>query len=366
VFYLRLIITPAQDPIGAKRRSVTYTSHFSPYLFLGIFATFVIGTSIFASTDASTLRRENLSDANSQTLNVLSPNYSIATPGENLSVYANSINTKLALLSPQMGIGDNVIGARRTPESDPLGIIEYTVQEGDTLSEIAELFDVSVNTIKWENDLGNAIKPGQDIRILPVTGIRHTIEKGDTLSGISKLYDVEEDDIAVFNDIDDSKLVVGKKLIIPNGVKQEREVSIKNIIKGSKKNNVSSKGSGNGYYVRPTSGPITSLFGPRKGSYHYGIDFGAPTGTAIVAAADGRVVKTSCGSGYGKCLLIEHSNGTQSLYAHASKLYVGVGERVEQGETIAAVGSTGRSTGPHLHFEIIESNGKKRNVNFFK
>ena len=82
--------------------------------------------------------------------------------------------------------------------------------------------------------------------------------------------------------------------------------------------------------------------------------------------AAGTVIKTSCGSGYGKCLVIQHGNGTQTLYAHASALYVNVGTQVKQGQKIAAVGSTGRSTGNHLHFEIIEANGKKRNTNFFK
>jgi murein DD-endopeptidase MepM/ murein hydrolase activator NlpD len=250
-------------------------------------------------------------------------------------------------------------------ELDASGLIVYIVQEGDTLSQIAENFDISINTIRWENDLGKNIKPGQELKILPVSGVRHTIKKGDTFSKIARTYDVETEDITVYNDIKDTELVPGKMIIIPNGTKRKNIIT--KITTSSKSSiQISTKSSSSGYYTRPTGGRITSRFGPRKGTYHYGVDYGAPRGTPIVAAADGTVLKTSCGSGYGKCLVLQHSNGTQTLYAHANAIYVGVGSKVKQGQKIAAVGSTGRSTGPHLHFEIIESNGKKRNVNFLR
>lgn len=244
---------------------------------------------------------------------------------------------------------------------DSSGIVEYIVQEGDTLSEIAEEFDISVNTIKWENDLGTTLKVGKELRILPVTGVRHTIKKGDTFAKIAKTYNVEVDDITIFNDIEDTELVVGQKIIVPNGVKSSTKASSSPTAKNTSVT-LGKLNSAKGEYITPTSGVITSKMGSRNGRYHYGIDYGAPTGTPIVATRSGQVIKTSCGSGYGKCLVIKHDNGTQSLYAHANKLYVSTGTNVKQGQKIAVVGSTGRSTGPHLHFEIRNSsNGQALN-----
>ncbi|MCA9352101.1 peptidoglycan DD-metalloendopeptidase family protein [Patescibacteria group bacterium] len=328
------------------------------------------GIFLFASSpsSASIIAGAQVNDTNSQRVDVLTVNYAVEIPEAIGGPNEPTIDNRLALLSPQVGI---ITGATsmKNVEIDPDGIIVYVVQDGDTLSEIAESFDVSVNTIKWENNLSNTIKPGQELRILPVSGVRHTIAKGDTFGKIAEMYDVEVEDITVFNDIDATKLVPGKKIMIPNGtvrtVVKSSSSSTKSSSKSSSVSSVSSSVS-DGYYIRPTSGPVTSPFGPRKATYHYGIDIAPGTGTPIVAAADGTVIKTTCGSGYGKCLIIQHANGTQSLYAHASALYVDVGTNVKQGQKIAAVGSTGNSTGPHLHFEIREPNGKKRNVNFLK
>jgi murein DD-endopeptidase MepM/ murein hydrolase activator NlpD len=346
-------------------RGIKYTQGYSHPLYLGVVSLVIVfGISIYSPSDASILRNPLNNTTNSQKLSLLAPNYTIEIPQATGGPNDIAIDNQLALLSPQLGVGDSVIGVKRNIEAGPLGVIEYTVQKGDTLSEISELFDVSVNTIKWENDIGNTIKLGQELRILPITGVHHNIAKGDTLAKIAKEYDAELEDISIFNDIDDTKLVIGEKLLIPNGIK--RSPVAKPIFKSSNKVNLGTPGDSSGYYMRPTTAPVTSSFGPRKGTYHYGIDYGAPTGTPIYATADGRVIKTTCGSGYGNCLVIQHSNGTQSLYAHASKLYASNGQRVVQGEKIAAIGSTGRSTGPHLHFEIIESNGRKRNVNFLR
>jgi len=330
---------------------------------VGVFSIIaILGLSASSPSSASILTSSADTSVNSQRLSLLRPNYSIEIPQAIGGPDEIRVNNKLALLSPQVGIGqDNV--TQRIIKEDEDGMVIYVVQEGDSLSEIGELFDVSVNTIKWENKIGNTIKIGQELRILPITGVRHTVQKGDTFGTIAAKYDVEIEDITIFNDIDSTKLTLGNKILVPNGVKKSA-VSTSAAKYTSKVS--SSRSRSSGYYIRPTTGTTTSTFGPRKGTYHYGIDYGAATGTPIVATADGFVIKTSCGSGYGICLVIQHPNGTQSLYAHASRLYVNQGTRVVQGQKIAAVGSTGRSTGPHLHFEIIESSGKKRNVNFLK
>jgi len=244
----------------------------------------------------------------------------------------------------------------------------YEVKEGDTLSEIAELYDVSINTIRWENNItGQNIRIGQKLNILPVTGVKHTVKKGDTLDKIASRYEAEVEDIMVFNDIlKKDVLKEGRILYVPNGI-------IKPVVVAQKPSSSTPTYSSNtkiesGYYVRPAVGRITSNYGPRKGGFHYGVDIGNSRGTPVSAAASGKVIKVvsycvegraSCGGRYGNYIVIEHPNGTKTIYAHLSKVYVSVGQQVSQRENIGTIGNTGRSTGPHLHFEIENANGSK-------
>lgn len=243
----------------------------------------------------------------------------------------------------------------------------YEVEAGDTLSEIAMQADISMNTIKWENNLtSSTLKIGQKLNILPVTGVKHVIKKGDTLGGIANKYDADLEDIKIFNGLtDDSIINQGDILYVPNGIIKsvaapKKTSSIKTPIFDSSTPVVS------GYYMKPTVGRITSSYGSRRGSFHYGVDIGASRGTSVVASASGVVIETvsscregrsSCGGRYGNYIVIAHANGTTTRYAHLSKVSVHVGQNVNQGEKIGAVGNTGRSTGPHLHFEIKKSNG---------
>lgn len=263
-----------------------------------------------------------------------------------------------------------LIGSGLESVSSGGGILTYEVKEGDTLSQIAEDYNVSQNTIRWENGItGNNIKIGQKLNILPVTGVKHIVKKGDTLQKIATKYDAELDDIKIFNEIDEKGILKeGDVLIIPNGVIDSTTVAPKSSSSSSSQSGSSSSSSKvtSGYYIRPTTGRITSPYGPRKGSYHYGIDIGNSRGTTVVAAASGVVIKTvtscvegktSCGGRYGNYIVIEHPNGQTTTYAHLSKVSVSVGQKVSQGKKIGAIGNTGRSTGPHLHFEIQKSNG---------
>jgi len=118
--------------------------------------------------------------------------------------------------------------------------------------------------------------------------------------------------------------------------------------------------SGTGQLVWPTSGSISSNYGPRNGRMHQGVDISAPHGTAIVAADSGTVVTSTYAGGYGNYIVIAHGNGTTTLYAHMSSRAVGVGASVSKGQYIGSVGSTGNSTGPHLHFEV-SVNGSRVN-----
>jgi LysM repeat protein len=317
---------------------------------------------------ASVIESPTNSNTNSQRVNVLTPSYTIEIPQAIGGPNEPQVNEKLALLTPQIGViekydisstGSNSY-CQKT-DVDDLGIVTCIVEKGASLSTIAEEYDVSMNTIKWENNLGKTINVGKKLHILPVTGVTHTIKKGDTFGSIAKKYDVEVEDITIFNDIDETKLVPGKVIIVPNGVISSSTSSTSKSAKTSM-----SVPADSGYYIRPTGATTTSTFGPRWGRYHYGIDYGAKVGTPIYAAAAGVVNKIGCGSGYGKCLTIKHDNGTQTLYAHTSAIYVSAGTKVSQGQHIADIGATGNVTGPHLHFEIIKSNGSKMNVNFLK
>jgi LysM repeat protein len=231
-------------------------------------------------------------------------------------------------------------------------ISTYIVREGDTISEIAELFDVTPNTIRWANDLaaGVPLKPGQVLTILPVTGIRYTVKKGDTLASIAKRFDGDVLEIASYNGIEESALGAGKEIIIPNGEIQAPPptpaVKQSAIARATKTITKSL-----GFF----SAPLTSYVRTQGVHGYNGVDLAAPVGTPILAAADGDVIVAKSGGyngGYGSYIVIQHDNGSQTLYAHASSVRVLVGARVARGEIIGGVGNSGRSTGSHLHFEI--------------
>ncbi len=245
---------------------------------------------------------------------------------------------------------------------------EYIVKEGDTLSQIAEDFDVSQNTIRWENNLsGSSIKVGQKLNILPVTGVKHTVKKGDSLAKIANVYDADLEDMLVFNGLaKDSAIAVGDIIYVPNGTKPSATTPSSTKLSSGGSSSSSLSPAPSGYFIRPAAGPITSPYGSRRGGFHYGVDIGNKRGTTVVASASGKVVKvvnyckegaTSCGGKYGNYITIEHPNGMQTKYAHLQSVSVSLGETISQGEKVGTIGNTGRSTGPHLHFEVIKSNG---------
>lgn len=241
-------------------------------------------------------------------------------------------------------------------------ISTYTVSSGDTIASIAAKFGVSSNTIRWANNLGSkgTLKTGQSLVILPVTGVKHKVTKGDTIAGLAKKYRADASEIADFNGIEITDgLKVGEVIIIPDGdgsILAEKQAEKKS---DPKTKNPKTKGritvdttGGSGGFIRPMRGIKTQGF---HGPYN-AVDIGAPVGTSIVAAADGVVITAKSPSawngGYGGMIIIKHTNGSQSLYAHMSRLDVNPGETISQGEQIGLSGNTGRSTGPHLHLEF--------------
>lgn len=269
-------------------------------------------------------------------------------PNEKLAVAPrNNIDRGDALASFENPMADEI----RRATSDQIST--YVVREGDTLSQIADMFSVSVNTIRWANDMigKSTIRPGQTLIILPVTGIRHTVTKGDTVASIAKKYKGDANEILAYNGLEHgASLTVGSEVIIPDGEITAPAVSKSTASSAGSASRSYSGPSYAGYYMRPVSGVRTQgIHG------HNGVDIGAPVGTPIYASAAGQVIISASGGwngGYGNYVVVKHANGTQTLYAHNSSNAVSVGQSVTQGQVIGYVGQTGRATGPHIHFEI--------------
>lgn len=243
----------------------------------------------------------------------------------------------------------------------------YTVQGGDTISTIAEEFGISVNTLLWENKLSTntLIKPGQKLTILPVNGISHQVKKGDTVASIAKKYGVSEDSIFEYNQLADaSDIETDEILIIPGGQPPAPPPTPQRITPSPGTQFAtgpvppSARVPAGSRLLWPTPGhKINQYFGFR----HTGVDIDGDYSSPIWAADDGTVEYVSYQRyGYGYHIIINHGAGTKTLYGHASKIFVKPGDKVTKGQTIAMVGTTGRSTGTHLHFEVIIG-GKKLN-----
>lgn len=248
--------------------------------------------------------------------------------------------------------------------------IVYEVKSGDTLSEIASKFEIKTKTISDNNEIANLnnLKPGTKLTILPVNGVLHTVKKGETAESVAKTYKVQKDKIIAQNKLADGNLKEGSTVIVPGGEKIipryiASRATASDDYRGAGYGTLDATYSGNvsGNLIKPASGQITQYY--RRG--HYAIDIGNRNKGPILAAANGVVTKSQGGynGGYGNMVIIDHGNGRQTLYAHNSVLYVKVGDKVTQGQTIAWMGNTGRvygATGIHLHFEL-RVNGTKVN-----
>lgn len=263
----------------------------------------------------------------------------------------------------------------------------YIVMNGDTLGKIATKFNVSVETIKWANDLtSDLVKPGQELEVPLSDGVLITVKKGETLASIAKKYSGNEQAIADFNWLDyPFALVAGQELFIPDGKmpqppKPVYAVAPKTYVSGS--SNPTSQlitqhadpniGKFLGWPVAGGSAKITQYY---RGALHRGIDIADRNLPNILAAADGTVIFAGCtgycpplGSTYGGreyawAVQIDHGNGYTTWYAHLKNIYVRTGQTVSKGQSIAQMGSTGRSTGPHLHFELRRGTAYGTQVN---
>jgi murein DD-endopeptidase MepM/ murein hydrolase activator NlpD len=238
-------------------------------------------------------------------------------------------------------------------------IIVYTVQPGDTVQGIAAAFGLAPETIMWSNpaieDLPDLLRIGQEVIILPIDGVYHEVKAGDTLASIAGKYKVDLDAITgaanEWNSLQPPNYTIspGMKLIVAGGTKPyiPKVVTAYNgpIPNGAR---------GTGRFQWPVIGYISQ-------DYWYGhraLDIAAPTGTPVSAADGGFVTFVGWTDvGYGNLIRIDHGNGFATWYGHLSQFNVVIGQAVKRGDVIGYIGSTGHSTGPHLHFEIRTSDG---------
>lgn len=282
---------------------------------------------------------------NSQTVPLLAAQSSVdpkATGGGDITILDDS--ALLPEMGPEGSIADIYESAGNNGQ-----ISVYTVRKGDTLSKIAELYGVSANTIAWANDINRAtaIREGQTLIILPISGVRHTTLKGDTVKSIAKKYKADAEEILSYNNLEeDATLAVGDVVIVPDGtIAPPPARSLANPYRGGNGPSYS------GYYINPLPGSRKT-----QGIHGYnGVDLALTHNSPVAAAAAGAVIisrNSGWNGGYGNYVVVSHDNGTQTLYAHLNTTAVVAGQSVAQGQTIGYQGRTGKSTGSHLHFEV--------------
>lgn len=269
---------------------------------------------------------------------------------ENQTNYTNNISTlqQTALLAFN-SLENDLSGLAGTKSNQ---ITQYTVQEGDTVSFVASDFGVSINTIIWANNLKDvdSIRPGDELFIPPVNGVVHTIKKGDTIASIAKKYGAEEQEIIAFNGLPiDGSIQISHEIIVPDGKMTSPKVTNSNKKTATIKRFAYLPDLGD-YFMLPATGRNWGYIHGRNG-----VDIAASCGVPVFAAASGTaaiVDAVGWNGGFGKYIKIVHPNSTETIYAHNSKLLINQGVGIERGQQIALMGTTGRSTGCHLHFEV--------------
>lgn len=320
------------------------------------FFNFLSGTNTNAQVESAVIPPPLLeSQQNPLALDTSNPN---PTPSDDISL---QMTDNAALVAPRNPIG---VFADTTHDE----IVVYTVKSGDSPSGIAKRFGITLNTLLWANDIKNAfaIKVGDQLVILPISGVKYEVRHGDTIESIAKRFKSKEDDLSsVVTDIlqfnglaVNEQIEEGTTIIIPDG-----EIAASPLVPSKSKTDTPTLRSLGlpeyiGYYLRPILGGhnVRATKKNPHGLHGYnGIDLAVDSGTPIMASAEGTVIRAKSSGwngGYGKYVVMTHPNGTQTLYAHMSSILVEIGQRIVQGATVGYVGSTGNSTGSHVHFEI--------------
>ncbi len=271
-------------------------------------------------------------------------------------------------------------------EVKPLKVSVYLVTMGDSLWSIANSQNVELDTLVGSNTFkSSTLQPGLALRIPNQDGIFYKMKQGDSAASVAKRYQVSLDRVKKVNPtVDLVSLKPGDEMFLPGArpeavaeskaanVKKSPSTSQKVVAsKGSSSAKVSSSSSSR-LYRWPVMGRINSPFGwrrhpiTRRRDFHTGIDIKASRGVSVKSARDGKVVYAGWMGGYGKVAVVDHGNGESTFYAHCSQLFVSQGKSVRQGDVVGSVGTTGRSTGPHLHFEVRKGNSPVNPLQFLR
>jgi murein DD-endopeptidase MepM/ murein hydrolase activator NlpD len=281
---------------------------------------------------------------------------------------------------PRLAQAHTIIPSR--PRQD---VIKYTVEKGDNVFGIAEKFGLEPETVLWGNyyvllDNPHQLEAGQELNILPVNGTYHEWQQGEGLNGIASYYGVKPEDIinypannldiATIGDFSNPNIAPGTWLIVPNGRREyvswsaplgvtRENPAYARVLGPGACDAISGGAVGYGTFIWPSNKHYLSGFDYAPNANHWGIDIAGNEGEGVYASDAGVIVYAGWNNyGYGNMILIDHGGGFQSLYAHLSGLNVGCGQSVGQGDVIGAIGTTGRSSGAHLHFEIMTSSYK--------
>ena len=297
----------------------------------------------------------------------------------------------LAYLTPPDPLSDESLRLRtaaatsatdRSPEpstvadSTPVAYLTHEVQPGETLYGIAEQYGVEPQYLLWNNPElttnPDLLIIGASVLVPGVNGIVYDVRLGDTIIAIAATYDIDADDVVSFapNELDSADFIIeGSVLVLPGGVPppppptppsalEPLDLPVQGPVPAGIGATFGPAPVASVSYAWPVNGTLWGGFGPRWGSFHKGIDVGANGGTAVTAAASGQVVlSTYSDNGYGSYIIVQHADGSQTLYAHLSDRYVVLGQYVNQGEIVGAVGCSGWCNGNHLHFEVIIGGG---------
>lgn len=272
-------------------------------------------------------------------------------------------------------------------------VVQYTVEKGDTVFGIANKFNLSPETILWGNyyvlaDDPHRLSPGQVLNILPVDGVYYEWNAGDGLNGVAGFYGVSPEtvinwpgnhlEVATLGDWSNPNIEPGTWLVVPGGSREFVTWSAPRITRDNPAvaklmgpgacGTVMDGPVGTGIFIWPTVQRFISGYDYSPETNHYAIDIGGNEGDALFATDNGVVVYAGWNDwGYGNVIVIDHGYGWQSLYAHLSALNVGCGSYVYQGDVIGYMGTTGNSSGPHLHFELrSDTYGKVNPKNFLQ
>lgn len=296
------------------------------------------------------LPEEETSLATTQTMALFKPTVVDGTTTDGAEEVINLEQDSLQAVSGPLRVSTEDVDF---PMTDTISV--YEVKKGDTLQTVAKLFNVSVNTIMWANNLtSKTITKGDTLVILPVTGIKHVVKKGDTIASVAKKYKADEQDIASYNGVSvDAELAINDTVIVPDG-----EIEIIQATPKTSKTKAKPRILNSYTYAAPSGFLTRPVIGGRKSQGihgHNGVDIAASIGTPVLASASGRVIIARVGGyngGYGNMIIISHDKGVQTVYGHLNTIAVTQGQTVTQGQQIGEVGNTGRSTGSHLHFEV--------------